>query len=144
MATDDIGSIGDRPIHALDDDQLGIKDYATALRQFVTECDTPLTVGIQGDWGSGKTSLMNLMRPKPDDKAFTSVWINTWKYQQLGDPEVLFLAVLSGIVDELCKEAPKGGKELGKKVLGWLAAGTKIMGRADSRCPSNGRMQLIE
>ena len=94
--------IGDRPVTGIDDDVdlLGIGGYATALREFVTACDTPLTIGIQGDWGSGKTSLMNLIRVGLDDECAT-VWINTWKYAQLGDPDTLFLAVLEGIVDGL-------------------------------------------
>ena len=26
------------------------------------ECDTPTTIAIQGDWGTGKTSMMNMIR----------------------------------------------------------------------------------
>jgi hypothetical protein len=49
---------------------------------FVAACDTPLTIGIQGDWGSGKTSLMNLIRAGLGE-GLATVWINTWKYAQL-------------------------------------------------------------
>ena len=93
--------IGDRPLQPNDEDELGIGDYAKALQQFIGECDTPLTIGIQGDWGSGKTSLMNLIKPAQDTTQLRTVWINTWQYAQLGDPETLFLAVLAGVADKL-------------------------------------------
>ena len=36
--------------------------YAETLASFIKECDTPLTIGVQGEWGSGKTSLLNMIR----------------------------------------------------------------------------------
>ena len=46
----------------IDEDTIGILPYAQALAKFIEECDTPMTVGLQGDWGIGKTSLMNLIK----------------------------------------------------------------------------------
>ena len=39
-------------------DRLGVADYANALSQFIKSTDTPMTIGVQGEWGSGKTSLL--------------------------------------------------------------------------------------
>ena len=36
---------------------LDISIHAKALIQFITISQTPLTVGIQGEWSSGKNSL---------------------------------------------------------------------------------------
>lgn len=52
----------DQPITSLTDDQLGFAKYAYILARFIAHCDTPMTVGIHGEWGSGKTSLANLIR----------------------------------------------------------------------------------
>ena len=41
------------------DDALKIGSHINALTSFVRDTSTPMTVGIQGDWGSGKTSLCN-------------------------------------------------------------------------------------
>ena len=123
--------IGDRPVSGVDGDGdlLGIGGYATALREFVSACDTPLTIGIQGDWGSGKTSLMNLIRVGLDDQC-ASVWINTWKYAQLGDPETLFLAVLEGVVDglEACAKGSTQASRL-RGLLGHAAKGAWAVGK---------------
>ena len=40
-------------------DNLGIAAHAVALANFITRTDTPITIGVQGEWGSGKTSLLN-------------------------------------------------------------------------------------
>ena len=59
------------------------------------KCETPLTIGIQGEWGSGKTSLLNMMREDIEDAevesgsraanykgidAYRIIWINTWEH----------------------------------------------------------------
>ena len=42
-------------------DTLKTGNYAKTLASFIKECDTPLTIGVQGEWGSGKTlSLIHI------------------------------------------------------------------------------------
>ena len=41
------------------EDTLDIGRHAAALTKFIKHTATPMTVGIQGEWGSGKTSLLN-------------------------------------------------------------------------------------
>lgn len=43
-------------------DTLKLLPYARALRDFILQSDTPMSIGIQGDWGIGKTSMMNMLR----------------------------------------------------------------------------------
>ena len=43
------------------DDSLGNETYSKALFEFIIETDTPMTIGIQGDWGMGKTSMMEMI-----------------------------------------------------------------------------------
>ena len=54
-------ALSDRPVLNTDDDALRNNRYAAALSGFIEDSDTPLTVGIQGGWGTGKTSLLNLL-----------------------------------------------------------------------------------
>ena len=42
--------------------RVNLFSYSDALKEFIQTCDTPMTVGLQGDWGSGKTSMMNMLR----------------------------------------------------------------------------------
>ena len=54
----------DKPVASITEDLFHVEVYVDALCQFIETCDTPMTVSIQGDWGSGKTSMMNMMRAK--------------------------------------------------------------------------------
>ena len=60
----------DLPIESSDQDAFGMKSYVESLSEFIKECRTPMTIAIQGAWGTGKTSLMQLVEEKldPDDK----------------------------------------------------------------------------
>jgi hypothetical protein len=47
-----------------DEDQLNFDPYAKTLADIVADpgTDTPLTIGVFGGWGQGKTSLMRILR----------------------------------------------------------------------------------
>ncbi len=49
-------------------DELGYDVYADALADFIQNPDTPtpLAISIKGEWGSGKTSLMRMLRKRID------------------------------------------------------------------------------
>jgi hypothetical protein len=91
-----IGS-NDSPIARADEDALGFQVYVDALGDFIVSCETPMTVAVQGDWGSGKTSLMNLIRERvtaASDRRTRCLWINTWQFSQFDLGADLPLAVI--------------------------------------------------
>ena len=49
----------DEPVQPGKTDNLDINIHSKALTKYVAETTTPITIGIQGEWGSGKTSLIN-------------------------------------------------------------------------------------
>ena len=55
-------SIIDVPRKYTQDDLFGIRVYQDALVEYIRYTETPITIALQGEWGSGKTSLMNLLR----------------------------------------------------------------------------------
>lgn len=96
-------SIVDIPREAGQDDLLGLDNYAKALAKFVESAGTPLTVAIQGEWGSGKTSMMNQLRDvlcEGDDARFYGIWLNTWQYALLSDEELILSRIVTGLTDE--------------------------------------------
>jgi putative protein kinase ArgK-like GTPase of G3E family len=52
------GGYTDREIEQAGDDRFSFRDYARVLADSVGQAGTPLTIGIFGRWGSGKSSLM--------------------------------------------------------------------------------------
>ena len=54
-----------------DEDQLGFEPYAQTLAEIVADpgTDTPLTIGVFGGWGRGKTSLMRMVQRRLEEDA---------------------------------------------------------------------------
>lgn len=93
--------------HSLD--TLRILPYAEALRDFIHACDTPITIGIQGDWGIGKTSLMNMLRGSEgcassgllEDARCRVISLETWPYAQFHSGNDLVIACLQALVNRM-------------------------------------------
>ena len=102
-----ITSLTDQPIRKVNSDLLEAEKYATALSSFILESDTPLTIGIQGEWGTGKTSLMYMLKEKieniteEENYAIATSWVNTWEYSMFKGVDQTTPAVLKGMLEKL-------------------------------------------
>jgi hypothetical protein len=74
----------DAPIGWEDRDVLGLQPIARALSKFLRNASTdpPVTFGITGHWGTGKSSLMNLVAEDLRDYGCRPVWFNAWHHQK--------------------------------------------------------------
>jgi len=128
-----VANLTDRPVDQFDENEpLGLSSYATALTDFIVDCETPITIGIQGDWGVGKTSLLNMVRDQLgneewDDKIYPVIYFNTWQYAQLDQEDHLTVAMLHDIVqriEELSSAPPSAKDKAGEmlKSVGSMAA----------------------
>ncbi len=95
----------DAPVANASGDFLGLAPYASALADFIARCDTPMTVAIQGDWGTGKTSLMNMVRETLqsglDARGTETIWFATWQYAQFGATQTLPVSLLSTLLRKI-------------------------------------------
>ncbi len=90
------------------DDGLGFEVYARVLAEGALHANGPLTVGIFGEWGSGKTSLMRLIAQQVAmDAKVVTVWFNAWKYEQEQHPMV---ALVGTIIRDLERYESGGGR----------------------------------
>jgi formylglycine-generating enzyme required for sulfatase activity len=98
---------------ATGDDKLDFQPYVDALAEILldTNTHTPLTLGIFGDWGSGKTSLMKLLKGRLGHTPHRrTVWFNAWKYHQ---EEALWRAFILRVLDALYpRESGEGPWEM--------------------------------
>ena len=97
------GKWSDREITGIDEDRFGTQDYADVLANRATTADMPLTIGVFGRWGSGKSSLMRLTQEKLDEKGIPSIWINVW---QLSNREELWNAFLQALFNQVDDQMP--------------------------------------
>lgn len=97
-------SVIDLPRKKSEKDLFGIQKYQNALVEFIKNSQTPLTIALQGEWGSGKTSLMNLLDDELVDKGkFYKVWINSWQYSLMKTPEESILKIVEGMIEQILK-----------------------------------------
>jgi len=75
--------VSDRPLEAGDPDPLEFGAVALGLSRFLRNENTepPLTLAVTGEWGTGKSSLMNLLRADLAGYGFRPVWFNAWHHQ---------------------------------------------------------------
>ena len=90
----------DKPTISLGEDSFGVEQYIKGLNDFIMDCNTPMTIAIQGDWGSGKTSMMNMIREQLGDKVVTT-WFNTWQYSQFNMQEELTISMMCNLLSAL-------------------------------------------
>ena len=114
----------DAPINTPEDDKFGIDPFASALANSIKNIEAPIgaVVGLNGKWGSGKSSAVNLIRyhleEKVKSKELEIIDFNCWWFQ---GEEALTLAFLQELNSALVKSFGKKTKELisniGKKLL---------------------------
>ena len=86
----------DRPLGLGDRDALNLKPIALGLSRFLRNQDTepPITIAIGGRWGTGKSSLMNMLKEDLYRHDCRPVWFNAWHH---GREEQLLAALLESV-----------------------------------------------
>lgn len=99
--------VGDHPSP---DDHLGFEEYVAALARFITAPQTlpPLTVSIEGVWGSGKTSFMRQLEDTLEKAGDPVIWFNPWRHEKAEEVWAAFMLVF---LEEI-RTAPSGGRQL--------------------------------
>ncbi len=95
--------------------------------------DAPVTIGVHGDWGAGKSSVLKMLEGAfKDDDRVLCLWFNGWTFEGFEDAKTV---VIETIVDELRRARPMSKKvaDAAKKVLkrvDWLKLARKAGGFA--------------
>lgn len=82
---------------------LGFDAYADAFAEVIINSDPRFAIGIFGDWGSGKTTLMKAVWRRLDSPSIVRVWFNAWRYER---EEHLIVPMLDTLREGLMEWAP--------------------------------------
>lgn len=81
---------------------LDLDSYVAAITRIIKDSEPKFTIGIYGEWGTGKTTLMrNIEKTLRKDKEITVVWFNAWRYER--EENYAVTALLKTIAIEIDK-----------------------------------------
>lgn len=154
--------ITDKPIENNSEDKLKMSRYGNVLSNFIKASDTPLTVGLQGEWGTGKTSMLYMLLEHFKSENIATSWVNTWEYSMFRSPGETTPAILKGMLTNLklsCESEGKWtieekSKDSVKKVFKFLGnvanqvisnqTGVDIKGATDNEDASREQAEIAE
>ena len=85
-------------------DMLSYEPYAELLHDIaLSERVNPLTIGLFGNWGSGKSTVLNLIEGKikrEENPKITSVFVNAWMFEGYDDAKTALMEVILRSLEE--------------------------------------------
>lgn len=116
-------SLADSPILKIEEDYLGLSPYIEGLEDYIRTSSMPRTIGIHGEWGTGKTSIINALRDDlcesftaieskksntwnldklpPDYREFYAITINIWEFSILHNSDDAVKLIIRSILDQV-------------------------------------------
>lgn len=109
---------------ATKNDSLNASSFCSGIATFIETCDTPMTIAIQGGWGSGKSTALQLIQEElskynksnPDNQIAYSTF-NTWQYSTLKADDSLPVYLLANMLHCISKAVGDEGSERARHAI---------------------------
>ena len=132
----------DSPIENADDDRYGVTPFAKSMAQAIRSIKRPVgtTIALNGPWGSGKSSVVNIVRSELESSTDETLVVSDFKCWWYQGEEALLLAFLQnldalltnslrervkGLVPQLGRHLLQAGPVIGSALaltpVGWVA-----------------------
>ena len=121
----------------------------TIIKMMRERPDKPVTLGVHGDWGAGKSSVLEMIESSlKDEKKILCIKFNGWRFQGFEDAKI---ALIEGIVTSLLDERPALNKAKGAakdilKRIDYLKAvkrGGGLLWNATTGMPSPDQIETV-
>jgi len=122
------------PTDGFSQDLFGRKDFGIALANIVKNSKDPLVIGLDGNWGEGKSTFVKAWQTLLDSENVPNIYIDAFESDYVDDA---FMVVAGAITDYVSEKAPdkksrefiEKAKDVGAHIL---SLGAKIGIRAVS------------
>lgn len=104
-------------------DELGRKESAEALTEFVLSSDNSLVVSLDAPWGQGKTTFLRMWRQHLINKNIPTIYFNAWENDFSDNAWVCLIGEISAAISEFseiqgkAKEYLERAKSIGATLL---------------------------
>lgn len=102
-------TMADLPWTPDQEDMLGMEFFRNAIIDYICNSDTPFTIALQGERGSGKTSIMNAIKYKLCDcenAQYYCIWVDAWKLSVLDSPFQIAISILKAFIKQISLLSP--------------------------------------
>ena len=125
------------------DDLLDRQNIATKLTNLVARQEPPLTIGLHGQWGTGKTFVLRRWQKALSLDKYQAIYFNAWEDDFCDDPFLAMIGQLSEhFKDDKFKELTRKAVEIAiplirENLLGVLKATTGLTVKLDDQQQGN-------
>ena len=113
-----------------DQDFLNFTGVADTVAEVIVQAQgRPISIGVSGAWGAGKSSMIQLIRrslarrPEKGERDFIFVEFNAWLYQGYDDARAALMEVIGS---RLAKEAADRKKGIDKRAVADVTLNKKV------------------
>lgn len=128
------------PDNETDRDFINFAGVADTIAEIIAHADgRPISIGVSGAWGTGKSSLIKLTRDslkkrvrKEGEREFIFVQFNAWLYQGYDDARAALMEVIVTKLESEAEKREKGVEQVTTllKQVNWLRAAKLTAGSA--------------
>jgi predicted KAP-like P-loop ATPase len=129
----------DSPIEKAEDDRYGVAPFAEALANSILGIKNPIgtTIALYGEWGSGKSSAVNLIRSALEKQNDPDLVITDFEGWWFRGEEALALAFLQNLSAVLNDGVGDRAKELMSELAERILQGAPIIGQIIGAATAN-------
>lgn len=95
------------------------------VRDLIKQLEGPFVLALDSPWGTGKTTVVRMLRASLKSEGFASVYFNAWKEDYVSDPLIPMVAA----IDELKVADPETGKRFGERMATVKKVASKVAKR---------------
>lgn len=88
-------------------DRLSRKEEAERLTVLLAHCPTPLVLGLDAAWGTGKTTFVSMWRRHLKNKGFKTIYFNAWETDFINEPLVALVGEIGCLLPPKSRIAKK-------------------------------------
>ena len=116
--------MGSIPTH-FEKDLLGFNNSIEKLALLIKQIESPFTIGIYVEWGSGKSSFMKMLKAHIDSSSgHETFWFNAWEYE---NETSLLLPLLSKMAKDVEGKFDEAFKSVKKVTAGVVLTGADAL-----------------